>query len=185
MCGICFSFARDLWPVWLRGSSPRLRSTATGLFIRPDVKLPEYRARIDAFRSSWDMPAGGRSGAVLLDEVHDGTAEGVCRVVARLMNCRRAPRTWFVFDSRSVMTILTQLAHFRARPGKDVHLLSRDFDPYFEWFRPGIAHYRGELLKYEKSLARIIRNLLEGRQPKSLSVEVSGEFVAGDSLGTL
>lgn len=104
---------------------------------------------------------------------------GVCRAVAQLMTCQRAPSKWFVFDSRSVMTILSQFARFRARPGKDVHLLSRDFDPYPEWFRPGIAHYRGELLKYKKSLARIVRNLLEGHQPKSLSVEVSGEFVAG------
>jgi DNA-binding LacI/PurR family transcriptional regulator/DNA-binding transcriptional regulator YhcF (GntR family) len=116
---------------------------------------------------------------------HDGSPESIVRVARSLWRSKNCPKAWFIFGSRHVITLLAWMASEGIRPGKDLHLISRDSAPYFESILGGIAHYRHNMEQFNKGLKRLVSRGIDGNPPKRLKpCIIDSDFVDGSSLGS-
>lgn len=117
---------------------------------------------------------------------HSANPESLVRSAAAILRLRNPPKAWFIFGSRDVFTLVGWMASEGIRMGKDIHLLSRDSDPYFESIEGGIAHYHRNFEQMKKRTKRLINQIFEQKlwaKTKTRTRMVDLDFVDGRSLG--
>jgi hypothetical protein len=148
--------------------------------IKTETDLPGDRRSLAGFTQGWTL-TGGRKAPVLV--THNRETGSICRAVDRLTARRDAPGVWLVFGARTYLTVAARLAEHRLRVGRDIHLLCRDSDPYFELIVPTVAHYRRDSTRLKRRFLQSIRAFRDGAAPPASHQPIPAEFVDGDSLG--
>lgn len=117
---------------------------------------------------------------------HSTDPKSLVRAAAALLRLNNPPRAWFIFGSRDVFTLMGWMASEGIRMGTDVHLVSRDSDPYFESIEGGIAHYHRNFEQMKKRTKHLIKQIFEQglwAKTKTRTRMVELDFVDGRSLG--
>lgn len=89
---------------------------------------------------------------------HDGGTASVARCVDRALALSPQPGALFLFGSRFLLSAFSRLAQHRLVIGRDIHVLCRDSDPYFDAIVPSIAHYQRDIARFNKGLLRLLRD---------------------------
>jgi hypothetical protein len=147
--------------------------------IKTETDLPGDRKSLAGFTRGWTL-TDGRKAPVLV--THNRETGSICRVVDRLTARPDAPGVWLVFGARTYFTVAAKLAEHRLRVGRDIHLLCRDSDPYFEFIVPTVAHYRRDATRIRRRFMQFIQAFQNGETTKRFHYEIPAEFVNGDSL---
>ncbi len=150
------------------------------VIIKAENDLPGDRKSLAGFIQGWTHTAGSKAPVLV---THNRETGSICRMVDQLAGRRDAPVVWLVFGARTYLTVAARLAEHRLRVGRDIHLLCRDSDPYFEFIVPTVAHYRRDSTRIRRRFMQYIQAFQNGEVPKRLHYQIPAEFVNGDSLG--
>jgi len=156
------------------------RGHTEAAIIKAKADLPGDRESMAGFTKGWPLSAGRKAPVMV---THDRETGSICRAVDRLLDRRDSPKVWLVFGARAYLTVATRLAEHRLRAGRDIHLLCRDSDPYFEFIVPTVAHYRRDTTRLKRRFLQCIRAFKDGAEPPASPHAIPAEFVDGDSLG--
>jgi hypothetical protein len=150
------------------------------IIIKTESDLPGDRKSLAGFTHGWTLTTGSKAPVLV---THNRETSSICRAVDRLAGRRDAPCVWLVFGARTYLTVAARLAEHRLRVGRDIHLLCRDSDPYFEFIVPTVAHYRRDSTRIKQRLMKYIQAFKNGEAPTAGHYQIPAEFVNGDSLG--
>lgn len=154
--------------------------SSVAIFCRDRI-LPGDQRSMQGFEEGWQR-VGDEPGA-LRYTTHDGTPESLTKAAGSLWRSKNCPKVWFVFGSRHVFTLIAWMASKGIRLGHEVHLISRDSDPYFESIDGGIAHYHHNMEQFKNGLKRLVLRLIQGnvsKKPKPHIIDC--DYVDGRSL---
>jgi LacI family transcriptional regulator len=123
-----------------------------------------------------------RAGTEPLILRHDGTADGVNRVLARVFGSTQVPTALLVANPVFYLSALTFLAQRRLRVPQDVSLVSRDDDAFLAYLTPPPARYTCNAKTYAKRLLQPLQSILRGEPVSHPAHRIDPTFVAGASL---
>jgi LacI family transcriptional regulator len=123
-----------------------------------------------------------RAGAEPILLRHDGTPEGVNRVLARVFAPAAAPTALLVANPAFYLSAITFLAQRGLRVPHDVSLVSRDDDPFLAYVTPAPARYTCHARTYAKRLLQPVLAVLAGERPAQPTQRLAPTFVPGGSL---
>lgn len=112
---------------------------------------------------------------------HDGTPDGLCRVLDELMKSQ-PPHGLLVFHATHAATALTRLISTGWRLPRDLKLLSRDDDPFLHHLSPRPARYTVAPQPFARQLAKFVRAFLDAGLPPAEACRLLPEFTAGETL---
>lgn len=113
---------------------------------------------------------------------HDGTVDGVTRVLARVFAAKNAPTALLVANPAYYLSAITFLAQHGLRVPQDVSLVSRDDDAFLAYLTPQPARYSCNAKTYAKRLLHPIQAILRGEPLAHPVHRIEPTFVAGASL---
>jgi DNA-binding LacI/PurR family transcriptional regulator len=113
---------------------------------------------------------------------HDGTAEGVNRVLARLFSSASAPTAILIANTVYYLSAITFLAQRGLSVPRDVSLVSRNDDTFLNYITPAPARYTGNAKTYAKRLLQPLHSILRGEPITHPVQRIEPTFVAGASL---
>lgn len=114
---------------------------------------------------------------------HDGTTNGVWRVLGRLFDSNAPPTALLVAKPAFYLTTVSFLADRGLRVGKDVSLICRDHDPFLSYLKPTPASYASRPKTYAKRLLPLLLAHVRNQKITQTDVRIEPEFIAGASLG--
>ncbi len=126
-----------------------------------------------------------RNGASVTPMVvsHDGTAEGIRRVLDTLLGAREAPTAFLVGRSMPALMVASDLMRRGIRVPRDASVIARDSDHFLEFFSPPLARYRANPDIHARRLARLVIQLARGAACSPRATRIMPAFSAGESLG--
>lgn len=149
--------------------------------IKRNALLPGDQESLDSFIKK----QGDNTIKITIME-HDGTRESVGKNVDRLLVMKNVPTAWFIFGQFPYyFTVSSRLAQHGFKVGKDIHLICRDFDPYFNLLYPTVACYRRNIDRLKKKLFRMISTTADGGIPRPRASTIIADFIDGESLGSV
>jgi DNA-binding LacI/PurR family transcriptional regulator len=113
---------------------------------------------------------------------HDGTPWGIIARVDQLLRSPTRPDGWLVFGAHFFLTVFTHLLARGIQPGRDISLISRDYDPLLAAVTPAPAHYHRDLARMHRHLAVLIKRLRTGQGVPSMALQVEPVFRDGPTL---
>jgi LacI family transcriptional regulator len=123
-----------------------------------------------------------RAGAEPIILRHDGTAESVNRVLARVFGAATPPTALLIANPVYYLSAITFLAQRGLRVPQDVSLVSRNDDTFLTYVTPAPARYTGNAKTYAKRLLQPIQSILRGEPVTHPVQRIEPTFVAGASL---
>lgn len=143
----------------------------------PAQEFPGDIQGLEAFREAVTASQGGASLTVCR---HDNDTARIAQAAARLLRLRPRVTGWFVTTPFVYFTVCGVLARAGLRLGRDVSVICRNHDPYFEACVPSVACYRPPALRMQHRLLALIIIVAAGGMR---NWSVRSEFVDGGSFG--
>jgi len=163
---------------------------AAGRFAAKGHRCVAYVELEPIAAGDFDARAGFREGCAgasrslqLLDVQHDGTVEGICLKLDRVLASSRAPTAFLTTSTKHTLTVLTHLLRRGVHLPRDAALISRDGDRFLECVVPSVAHYYTNPHVYARALIRIVRDMISGREPIAKDHLLMPDFITGETLG--
>jgi len=113
---------------------------------------------------------------------HDGTTDGVWRMLGRLFDSSTPPTALLVAKPVFYLTTVTFLAERGLRVGRDVALICRDHDTFLSYLRPTPAGYAFSPKTFAKRLVPLVLARVRNQKITHLDQRIEPEFIAGLSL---
>jgi len=113
---------------------------------------------------------------------HGQSLPRICRTVDALLKRPERPTGWLVFTAQTYLTILSHLALRGIQVGREISLICRNSDPYFEVVVPKVVHYRRNVSRMNRKLLEAIQQCLSGVPPTTRQWLISSEFHDGESV---
>ncbi|MBI4472015.1 MAG: substrate-binding domain-containing protein [Acidobacteria bacterium] len=129
-----------------------------------------------AFRSA--KPAGAEAKVIC----HDGTPQGVGRMLEALFAGKSPPTALVVSCSFDVLSVMGHLTRLGLRIPADVSLISRDDDSCLAHVVPRLARYTCDPILWARQFARLAIRLASGESVSARQVRLMPQFVAGESI---
>jgi len=123
-----------------------------------------------------------REGVEIHHTMHDCTPAGICRVVAELLMQDPVPTGWLILNSQTYFTVASYLATRGLRVGRDISLICRNSDPYFETLIPTVAHYTRQVTRMNNQLLQAVLRVAAGGSSAKSQRRVTSIYTSGDSL---
>lgn len=114
---------------------------------------------------------------------HDGTVEGVCQRVDRLLAGDEATQAFLVARSAHALTVLTHLQRRGLKVPKEVTVISRDEDPYLQHVVPSFARYASRPQNFARKVGETLLQLLENPALEGRPIRLMPEFIKGETAG--
>jgi len=92
-----------------------------------------------------------RAGAGALICRHDATADGIARVLDRLLARRPAPTALLVANAYHYLAVVSRLAQLGRLAPRDFSIISRDDDLFLTFLAPEPARYVGTLARWRRA----------------------------------
>lgn len=118
----------------------------------------------------------------IIHDLHDSTVTGICKAVDRLLAHPKCPTGWLIVSARTYFTVASHLMTKGIHPGKQISLICRDADPYFEVLLPSVAHYRRDVQKKNSLLLKLLQATLRREAMPHKSWLLESTFHDGASL---
>lgn len=148
--------------------------------LHPD---PPPRGDVVGLEALADAARRHQTGDVTVETIaHNGTPAGICARVDQLLRSTPRPDGWLVFGAHFFLTVCTHLLARGLLPGRDLSLISRDYDPLLSAITPAPAHYHRDLARIHHHLAALIKRLRAGQGVPSTVLRVEPVFHDGPTL---
>jgi DNA-binding LacI/PurR family transcriptional regulator len=113
----------------------------------------------------------------------NGTAEGVCRALARALQMKDPPTAIIAPRSRQVATALTWLGTQGIRVPADFGIISLAYEPFMDNLVPELSGYRVDPEIVSKLVIRRVKMLISGNPGRGSNSWITPEVVKGTSIG--
>lgn len=114
---------------------------------------------------------------------HDGSVEGICHLLDRLLRCTPPVTGLLVAKPAHVVTAVTHLLRRGVRLPQDVSLLSRDDDPLLQHLVPVVSRYHTEPAAFARKISRLVVDLVRTGVQSSHESRLMPTLVKGETLG--
>ncbi len=114
---------------------------------------------------------------------HDGTKQGLCRLLDQLLAHRSPPLALLTCLTGDAVTTLTYLTHRGVRVPGDVSLIHLFDDPVISHLVPAVDHYRINSAVLIRRLAGLIMQCASGETGRRHSVRVMCDYCRGETIG--
>ncbi len=115
---------------------------------------------------------------------HDGTVEGICGTLARLLaREKRRPTAFLVAQARHALTALGYLVQRGFHFPKTAALISRDHDSFLADVVPSVARYLVDPEAFAQKLSRVVMELTSGGNPPVRQRLLMPRFIPGRTFG--
>lgn len=115
---------------------------------------------------------------------HDGSVEGVNRVLSRHFSVAHPPTALLVANPIYYLSVVTFLAQRGLRVPQDVSLVSRNDDAFLAYLTPQPARYTCNARTYAKRLLQPIQSILRGEPVAHRVQRIEPKFIPGGSLAS-
>lgn len=113
---------------------------------------------------------------------HNGTTDGVCHLVDRLVERAEKPSAWLIADPLCYLTVHTRLMQRGVRIPDDISLVCRDEDAWLASCMPEPSRYVFDSRQLAKQVARMAERIASGASLAGMESHILPEFVAGATL---
>ena len=113
---------------------------------------------------------------------HDGSVEGICATLDRLLARPRPPTAFLVCRPGNALTALGHLVQRGLRFPANAALISRDDDAFLELVVPSMARYRTDLVLFATKLAHLVLEFTAGGNPHPREHLLMPRFIPGQTL---
>lgn len=162
---------------------------AIGLFVarghRCVALLTSRIAAAGDLKSETGFFAGGIAAGPGVETIvarHDGTVEGICTSLDRLLARKRRPTAFLVAQARHALTALGYLMQRGLRFPEDAALISRDHDSFLDDVVPSVARYLVAPEAFAHKLLRVVLDLTSGGNPPPRHQLLMPRFIPGRTL---
>jgi len=114
---------------------------------------------------------------------HDGTLEGICASLDRLLARPRPPTGFLVSRANYALTALGHLIQRGLRFPENAAFISRSHDPVLEYVVPAMARYQIDAAVFAHKLTRVVLELTTGGNPPPKEHLLMPRFIPGKTLG--
>lgn len=114
---------------------------------------------------------------------HDGTVEGICQRLDRLLERKRPPTAFLVSRPAHALTALGHLVRRGARFPNAAALIARDHDSFLEHVVPSMARYQADPILFAHKLSRVVLEMASGGDARSRDYRLMPRLIAGETLG--
>jgi DNA-binding LacI/PurR family transcriptional regulator len=114
--------------------------------------------------------------------VEDGTTDGVCRVLARVLNFKHRPTAVIATRPRQAATTLSWLASQGVRLPEYLSLITLAWEPFIDHLVPVISGYRVDPEGVAKLVVRRLERLAAGDPSPGGNIRISPVVVSGASV---
>ncbi len=114
---------------------------------------------------------------------HDGTVEGVNRMLNRMFKIDCSPTAILVANPSYYLTTTTFLAQKGLRVPNDVSLISRDDDVFLSYLNPSPARYSCNPKTFARRLLQPVLAKARGEPLTSTKLRIDVKYLPGGSLG--
>jgi DNA-binding LacI/PurR family transcriptional regulator len=163
---------------------------AVGLFVarghRCVALLTPRVAAAGDLKSEAGFTVGGTTigaGVETIVARHDGTVDGVCTSLDRLLARDRRPTALLVAQARHALTALGHLIQRGLRFPETAALISRDHDSFLDDVVPSVARYRVDPEAFAQKLSRVVLELTSGGNLSPRQHLLLPRFIPGRTLG--
>jgi len=165
---------------------------AVGQFVarghrRVALLAPRIAAAGD-LKSEAGFVAGGTAAGAGVETIvarHDGTVEGVCTSLDRLLARQQRPTAFLIAQARHALTALGYLIQRGLRFPETAALISRDHDSFLDDVVPSVARYRVDPVAFAQKLSRVVLELTSGGNPPPRQHLLMPRFIPGRTLGMM
>jgi LacI family transcriptional regulator len=116
---------------------------------------------------------------------HNGTTNHICKITNWLLSRPKVPTAWFIHNSQTYFTVLSHLAQRQVFVGKDLSIICRNSDPYFDYLIPTVAHYSRNLPRMNRVLFKLVQQCLHGEFNGKQQYRIISNFHDGKSLSKM
>lgn len=124
--------------------------------------------------------ATGMSGLVVH---HDGSVNGICTTLDRLLRVNPPLTGLLVAKPAHVATAITHLLRRGVRVPKDVSLISRDDDPLLEHLVPVVTRYHTDPVVFARKISRLVLDVVRAGAQSRGESRLMPTLVRGETLG--
>lgn len=124
----------------------------------------------------------GEPDFTVIEIPENGTSDGVCRALARVLQMKNPPTAIIATRPRQTATTLTWLGTQGIRVPEDFGMISLAHDPFMDHLVPELSGYRVDPETVSKLLIRRVKMLISGNAGRSNSW-ITPEVVKGASIG--
>lgn len=114
---------------------------------------------------------------------HDGTVEGICTSLDRLLARPQPPTGFLVSRSNYALTALGHLIQRGVRFPEKAAFISRSHDPFLEYVVPSMARYAIDASVFAHKLTRVVLEFTAGGNPPPTEHLLMPRFISGRTLG--
>ncbi|MEY4484641.1 MAG: hypothetical protein RL693_2093 [Verrucomicrobiota bacterium] len=148
--------------------------------VLPDVghigDLESEQGFLEAFAGKDEMKA---SPLVLR---HDGTREGIVKVLKSVMRGPSKADGLVVARSAHVVTVITCLQHSGVRLPEEVAVISRDSDPFLEFITPAVTRYASNPAQFAKRISQAAMQLAKSGTFPARAIRLMPQWVKGETV---
>ncbi|MDR1279366.1 MAG: GntR family transcriptional regulator [Opitutaceae bacterium] len=113
---------------------------------------------------------------------HNGTTDGVCNLVDRLVEREERPGAWLIADPLCYLAVHTRLMQRGVRIPDDISLVCRDADAWLASCIPEPGRYVFDPRKLARQVAFMAGKIASGASLTNKAVHILPEFVPGQTL---
>jgi DNA-binding LacI/PurR family transcriptional regulator len=114
---------------------------------------------------------------------HDGTVEGICTRLDRLLERPLRPTGFLVSRPTHALTALGHLVQRGVRFPTEAALIARDHDSFLEHVVPSIARYQADPVLFAHKLSRVVLEMASGGNARPRDCRIIPRLIRGDTLG--
>lgn len=127
----------------------------------------------------------GEPGFSVIEMPEDGTANGVCKALARALQLQTPPTAIIAPRPRQVATALTWLGTQGLRVPADFGIISLAHDPFMDYLVPELSGYRVDPETVSKLVIRRVKMLISGIPGRGSNSWITPEVVKGASISAI
>jgi DNA-binding LacI/PurR family transcriptional regulator len=145
----------------------------------------------EAIAGDAESEAGFREGAVGVEGAavsvaqHDGSPEGIRRMIQSLMRRSPRPTGFLVARANVALAVASELIRLGIGVPEEASIISRDSDRFLEYFSPSLARYGLDPNFHARTLSRLLLRVAEGATVSQRKVRMLPEFLGGESFGSV
>ena len=164
------------------------RHAATQLLVRGHrhivmlVQTPELPGDLDAeagFREAFEKQSPDATPIVAR---HDGSLADIRACLNRLLRRKPSPTAFFVVRSMPALAAASELTRQGRRLPEDIAFISRDSDPFLEYFSPELARYSSDPELFAQRLAALAVKLARRGNLARQQIRLMPDFLKGETL---
>lgn len=114
---------------------------------------------------------------------HDGSVQGLCSMVDRLLKRPAPPTAYLVAKPAHALTLVGHLIRRGVRVPDEAVVISRDDEPFLAHMVPAMARYAVDQARFARRASRLIHELLRGGSRQGRVWQLMPRFISGETLG--